>query len=37
MNDANGVLCCFTLFKVDDLSGMVRQKLQPVMEGALST
>ena len=34
MNDATGALCCFTLFKVDDLSGMVRDKLQPVMEGA---
>ena len=34
MNDATGALCCFTLFKVDDLSGMVRAKLQPVMEGA---
>ena len=36
MNDANGVLCCFSLFKVDDLSEMVRDKLRPVMEGAKS-
>ncbi|MDA1036690.1 MAG: HgcAB-associated protein [Chloroflexi bacterium] len=34
MNDASGALCCFSLFKVDDLSEMVRNKLQPVMEGA---
>ena len=31
----NGVLCCISFFKVDDLSGMVRDKLAPVLQGAL--
>jgi AbrB family looped-hinge helix DNA binding protein len=35
-HDGNGDLCCFSFFPVDDLSGMVRAKLEPVMQGALS-
>ena len=31
----DGVLCCISFFKVDDLSGMVRDKLAPVLQGAL--
>ena len=31
-----GELCCISFFKVDDLSGMVREKLEPVMKGALA-
>ena len=30
-----GVMCCISFFKVDDLSGMVRDKLAPVLQGAL--
>jgi AbrB family looped-hinge helix DNA binding protein len=35
-HDGNGDLCCFSFFPVDDLSGMVPAKLEPVMQGALS-
>jgi len=31
-----GQICCISFFKVEDLAGMVKQKLSPVMEGALS-
>ena len=31
-----GELCCISFFKVDDLSGMVRDKLAPVLQGALA-
>lgn len=31
-----GEICCISFFKVDDLSSMVRAKLEPVMKGALS-
>jgi antitoxin PrlF len=30
-----GNLCCISFFKVDDLADMVRNKLEPVMKGAL--
>ena len=30
-----GEMCCICLFKVEDLSGMVREKLEPVLRGAL--
>ena len=30
-----GDLCCISFFKVEDLSGMVRAKLEPMMKGAL--
>lgn len=30
-----GELCCISFFKVDDLSSMVRTKLEPIMKGAL--
>jgi antitoxin PrlF len=30
-----GDICCISFFKVDDLSGMVREKLAPGMQGAL--
>jgi antitoxin PrlF len=32
-----GEICCISFFKVDDLSGMVRDKLGPVMQGALGS
>jgi antitoxin PrlF len=32
-----GDICCISFFKVDDLSGMVRDKLGPVMQGALGS
>ena len=32
-----GDLCCISFFKVDDLSGMVREKLAPMMQGALES
>ena len=31
-----GDLCCISFFKVEDLSGMVRAKLELMMKGALS-
>ena len=33
----HGEICCISFFKVDDLSGMVRDKLGPVMQGALGS
>jgi antitoxin PrlF len=32
-----GEICCISFFKVDDLSGMVRDKLGAVMRGALGS
>ena len=29
-----GDLCCISFFKVDDLSALVRGKLEPIMKGA---
>ena len=31
-----GDLCCISFFKVDDLSTLVRAKLEPIMKGAFS-
>ena len=31
-----GDLCCISFFKVDDLSALVRGKLEPIMKGAFS-
>ncbi|MEX2599689.1 MAG: HgcAB-associated protein [Dehalococcoidia bacterium] len=33
--ESDGDLCCISFFKVDDLSEMVRGKLEPLMKGAL--
>ena len=34
--EARGEWCCTCFFKVQDLSGMVRAKLEPVMQGAFA-
>jgi antitoxin PrlF len=31
--EADGELCCISLFKTDEFSGMVRDKLEPVLRG----
>jgi antitoxin PrlF len=32
----NGVICCMTLIKADELKGMVRNKLGPIMKDIIS-
>ncbi len=29
-------ICCISLFKVDDLAGMVKDRLGPIMRGAMT-